>query len=88
MNWIYILGVLGWIGCLCLVPALLKKRKYDHTYLEELKCQEQERLIHLQHIADETVEYEKLRINLESCRDNLSKEIDEIRRMIDQYEGE
>lgn len=88
MNWIYILGVLGWIGCLCLVPALLKKRKYDHAYLEELKCQEQERLTHLQHITEETVEYEKLRINLESCRDNLSKEIDEKHSQVIKLRGE
>ena len=88
MNWIYILGVLCWIGCLCLVPALLKKRKYDHAYLEELKCQEQERLTHLQHITEETVEYEKLRINLESCRDNLNREIDEKHSQVIKLRGE
>ena len=51
-------------------------------------CQEQERLIHLQHITDETVEYEKLRINLESCRDNLSKEIDEKHSQVIKLRGE
>ena len=88
MNWIYFISV-GWLlTLLILVPALIKKRKYDEAYLEELKCQEQERLTHLQHITEETVEYEKLKINLESCRDNLNKEIDEKHNQVIKLRGE
>lgn len=88
MTWIYILGVLGWIVCLCLLPVILKKIKYNHAYLEELKHQEYERLEHLQRITEETIEYEKLRVNLESCRDNLSKEIDEKHSQVIKLRGE
>lgn len=88
MPWIYFI-LIGWLlTLLILVPALIKKRKYDEAYLKELKCQEQERLTHLQHITEETVEYEKLRINLENCRDNLNKEIDEKHDQVIKLRGE
>lgn len=88
MPWVYFI-LIGWLlTLLILVPALIKKRKHDEAYLKELKCQEQERLTHLQHITEETVEYEKLRINLENCRDNLNKEIDEKHDQVIKLRGE
>lgn len=75
MNWIYILGIIGWVGCLCLVPALLKKRKLDYGKLKELQYQEQERINYLHKLTEDIHKQEKERINLESYINSLSADM-------------
>lgn len=77
MYWIYFIS-LGWLlTLLILVPALIKKRKYDEAYLKELQALEEERILHLQKLTEETLDCEKQKINLQSYVDNLNTDIDQ-----------
>lgn len=88
MFWIYFIST-GWLlTLLILVPALIKKRKYDEAYLKELQTLEEERTLYLQKLTEETQEYEKQKINLQSYVDNLSTDISQKHKHLVEMRGE
>lgn len=88
MFWIYFIST-GWLlTLLILVPALIKKRKYDEAYLKELQALEEERTLHLQRLTEETLDYEKQKINLQSYVDNLNTDISQKHERLVEMRGE
>lgn len=86
--WIYFISI-GWLlTLLILVPALIKKRKYDEAYLKELQTLEEERTLHLQKLTEETLDYEKQKINLQSYVDNLNTDISQKHERLVEMRGE
>ena len=88
MFWIYFISI-GWLlTLLILVPALIKKKKYDEAYLKELQVLEEERTLHLQKLTEETLDYEKQKINLQSYVDNLNTDISQKHERLVEMRGE